>query len=238
GKTQSNPSSTDKPVNAEEPLHEDEIYVEEPILDDVVNEQPPRPPTPNPEWNKDKNIDDGPEQPWFNDLVYAEKDTLTFDELMATPIYFSKFVMNHLKLDKITKADLVGLVYKLLKGTCKSSIKLKYNIDQCYNDLTNQLDWINPEGNRCPYDLSKPLPLQGSPGHLTIPVDFFLNNDLEYLRIGNSKRKYIVSITKTKAARYELKFIEDMIPKQCSPIKVAYCDNHDLSRLVYTFRYG
>nr|GEV87927.1 retrovirus-related Pol polyprotein from transposon TNT 1-94 [Tanacetum cinerariifolium] len=38
GKTQSNPSSTDKPVNAEEPLHEAEMDVEEPILDDVVNE--------------------------------------------------------------------------------------------------------------------------------------------------------------------------------------------------------
>ncbi|GKD98266.1 hypothetical protein Tco_1382163, partial [Tanacetum coccineum] len=229
GKTQSNPSSTDKPVNAEEPLHEDEIYVEEPILDDVVNEQPPRPPTPNPEWNKDKNIDDGPEKPWFNDLVYIKKDPLTFDELMATPIDFLKFVMNRLKLEKITKDDLVGPVYKLLKGTCKSSIELEYNMDQCYNALTDQLDYTNPKGDTCPYNLSKPLPLQGSPGHLTIPVDFFLNNDLEYLRIGNSKRKYIVSITKTKAARYELKFIEDMIPKQCSPIKVAYCDNHDLS---------
>ncbi|GKE13540.1 hypothetical protein Tco_1417091, partial [Tanacetum coccineum] len=38
GKTQSKPSSTDKPVNAEEPLHEAEIDIEEPILDDVVNE--------------------------------------------------------------------------------------------------------------------------------------------------------------------------------------------------------
>ncbi|GKA83722.1 integrase, catalytic region, zinc finger, CCHC-type containing protein [Tanacetum coccineum] len=80
GKTQSKPSSTNKPVNAEKPLHEAEMNVEEPILDDVVNEadqlqddatptqgnpiwfkQPPRPPTPDPEWNKDKNIDDGPE---------------------------------------------------------------------------------------------------------------------------------------------------------------------------------
>ncbi|GJX69903.1 hypothetical protein Tco_0307074 [Tanacetum coccineum] len=38
GKTQSKPSSTDKPVNAEEPLLEAEMDVEEPILDDVVNE--------------------------------------------------------------------------------------------------------------------------------------------------------------------------------------------------------
>ncbi|GKE21573.1 hypothetical protein Tco_1433085 [Tanacetum coccineum] len=29
--------------------------------------------------------------------------------------------------------------------------------------------------------MSKPLPLQGPPGHLTVPVEFFFNNDLEYL---------------------------------------------------------
>ncbi|GJT61612.1 hypothetical protein Tco_1005145 [Tanacetum coccineum] len=115
---------------------------------------------------------------------------------MVTLIDFSKFAMNRLKLDKITKADLVGPVYKLLKGTCKS--------------------------DRCPYDLSKPLPLQGSPSHLTIPVDFFFNNDLEYLKTGSSERKYIVSITKIKTARYELKFIEEMIPRKWSLVKVAY----------------
>ncbi|GJS92036.1 hypothetical protein Tco_0774672 [Tanacetum coccineum] len=109
-----------------------------------------------------------------------------------------------------------------LKETCKSSIELEYNIDQCYNALTDQLDWTNPEGDRCLYNLSKPLSLQGSPCHLTIHVDFFFNNDLEYSRTRNSERKYIVSITKTKAARYELKFIEDMIPRIWIPVKVAY----------------
>ncbi|GJU44223.1 hypothetical protein Tco_1201489 [Tanacetum coccineum] len=155
---------------------------EEPIRDDM---------------NKDNNVDDGPEQTWFNDLVNAEKDSLTFDELMATPIDFTKFAMNCLTLDKIPKADLDGPVYKLLKGTCKSSIELEYNMDQCYNALMDQIDYINPKGDRCPYDLSKPLPLQGSLGHLTILVDFFFNNDLEYLKTRNSERKYTTSITKT-----------------------------------------
>ncbi|GJW40586.1 hypothetical protein Tco_0066431 [Tanacetum coccineum] len=77
-------------------------------------------------------------------------------------------------------------------------------MDQCYNALMNQLDWTDPEGDRCPYDLSKPLPLQGSPGHLTIPVDFFFNNNLEYLKTGNAKRKYTISITKTKATRSQI----------------------------------
>nr|GFB66749.1 hypothetical protein [Tanacetum cinerariifolium] len=107
---------------------------------------------------------------------------LTFDNLMGSTIDFTKFAMNHLDKDKITKDDLVGPVYKLLKGTCRSCIELEYNMEQCYLALSDQLDWKNPKGDRCPYDLSKPLPLQGPPGYLTIPVDFFFNNDLEYLR--------------------------------------------------------
>ncbi|GJR61706.1 hypothetical protein Tco_1503868 [Tanacetum coccineum] len=50
------------------------------------------------------------EQTWFNKLVNFEKDPLTFDDQMATPINFTKFAMNRLKKDKITKADLVGPV--------------------------------------------------------------------------------------------------------------------------------
>ncbi|GKB07602.1 hypothetical protein Tco_0835886, partial [Tanacetum coccineum] len=56
--------------------------------------QPPRPPTPDPQWNKVKAVDDTQEQTWFNDILSAEKDLLTLDELMATPVDFSKFAMN------------------------------------------------------------------------------------------------------------------------------------------------
>nr|GEW12345.1 retrotransposon protein, putative, unclassified [Tanacetum cinerariifolium] len=167
--------------------------------------QPLRPPTLNPEWNTYKVADDGPEQPWLQDLVNAKKPPLTFDDLMSTPIDFSAFDLNHLKLDKLIKADLVRPVYKLLKGTCKTSIELEYNMDQCYNALTDKLDWINLEGDKPPYNLSKPLPLQGSLGHLTIPVDFFFCNDLKYLKTRNSERKYTMSITKMKASSLVIK---------------------------------
>ncbi|GKB07030.1 hypothetical protein Tco_0835263 [Tanacetum coccineum] len=109
GKTPPKNSKTRKSMNAEETVEEPvpkvAMDVEESILDDVT---------------------------WFNDLVNAEKDSLTFDDLMATPIDFTKFAMNCLKKDKITKADLIGHVYKLLKGTCRSSIELEYNMEQCY----------------------------------------------------------------------------------------------------------
>ncbi|GJW02350.1 hypothetical protein Tco_1561206 [Tanacetum coccineum] len=136
--------------------------------------QPPRPLTPDPEWNT---------------------------------------CQNRHKLDKITKTDLVVPVYNLLKGICQSSIELEYNMEECFKALFDRLDWTNPKGDSCPYDLSKPLPLKGQPGHLTIHAEHFFKNDLEYLMLENVERKYTTSITKMKAARYELVRIEDMIQK-------------------------
>ncbi|GJW31567.1 hypothetical protein Tco_0051599 [Tanacetum coccineum] len=111
-------------------------------------------------------------------MIQAEKPPLTFDELMSTPIDFSTFGINRLKLNKITRADLVGPVFNLLKGTCKSCVELEYNMEECYRALIDQLDWTTPEGHKSPVDMSKPLPLQG-----------------------NSERKHSSSITKTPIAK-------------------------------------
>ncbi|GJR59878.1 hypothetical protein Tco_1502040 [Tanacetum coccineum] len=61
-----------------------------------------------------------------------------------------------------------------------------------------------------------------SQGCQIIPVDFFFNNDLEYLRGGSNDKKYTAFMTKSKAARYELKGIEDIVPNLWSPVKVVY----------------
>ncbi|GJS32592.1 hypothetical protein Tco_0530974 [Tanacetum coccineum] len=114
------------------------------------------------------------------------------------------FSMHRLKKDKITKADLEGPAYNLLKGTYRNNIELEYNLEQCYLALSDKLDWTNPKGDRCPFDLSKPLPLQDYQGRLITPVHFFFNNNLEYLKTRNKERKYASSLTKTKAARYDL----------------------------------
>ncbi|GKA84035.1 hypothetical protein Tco_0805630, partial [Tanacetum coccineum] len=79
-----------------------------------------------------------------------------------------------------------------------------------------------------PHDLSKPLPLiLDARGHLTIPYDHFINNDLEYLKGVSSSRKYTTSITKIKAADYgHIKWIEDKIPRSTwSKAQVVY-DKH------------
>ncbi|GKB17416.1 hypothetical protein Tco_0851339, partial [Tanacetum coccineum] len=116
-------------------------------------------------------------------------------------------------IDNLTQDLLLGPAYNLLKGTCNSSIKLEYNFQECLNALTNKLDWNNPKGDRYPFDISKPLPLQGRLGHLTVAVDYFFNNDLEFLKTSDPEKTYTTSITKTKAARYEIKGIEDTVNK-------------------------
>nr|GEY11520.1 hypothetical protein [Tanacetum cinerariifolium] len=113
-------------------------------------------------------------------------DLVMFDDLMGSTIDFTKFAKNILKKDEITKFNLEGPAFKLLKGNYRNYIELEYNMEQCYLALTYQIDWVNPKGDRCPYDLSKPLPLQGPPSRTTIPVDFFFNKDLEYLKTRNT----------------------------------------------------
>ncbi|GJT55669.1 hypothetical protein Tco_0990723 [Tanacetum coccineum] len=155
-------------------------------------------------------------------MVSAINYPLTFNDLMATLIDFSKYVSNRLRIDNLTQDLLLGPAYNLLKGTCTSSIELEYNFQECFNALIDKLDWDNPEGDRYPFDLSKPLPLQGHPGHLTVIVDYFFNNDLEYLKTSDPEKTYTTSIMKTKATQYEIVGIEEIVPTLWSTIKHAY----------------
>nr|GFB82665.1 hypothetical protein [Tanacetum cinerariifolium] len=80
---------------------------------------------------------------------------------------------------------------------------------------TDQLDWVNPEGQQYPHNLLQPLPLiSNNRGRRVIPFEHFINNDLEYLRGGASSCKYTTFVTKTKAADYgHIKWIEDLVPR-------------------------
>nr|GFC08799.1 hypothetical protein [Tanacetum cinerariifolium] len=96
-----------------------------------------------------------------------------------------------------------------------SLTELEYHLEEVYKATTDQLDWVNPEGQQYPHNLLQPLPLiPDNRGRRVIPFDHFINNDLEYLRGGASSRKYTTSVTKTKAADYgHIKWIEDLVPR-------------------------
>nr|GFC74116.1 hypothetical protein [Tanacetum cinerariifolium] len=100
-------------------------------------------------------------------------------------------------------------------GSCTSLTELEYHLEEVYKATTDQLDWVNPEGQQYPHNLLQPLPLiPDNRGRRVIPFDHFINNDLEYLRGGASSCKYTTSVTKTKAADYgHIKWIEDLVPR-------------------------
>ncbi|GKD11559.1 hypothetical protein Tco_1195966, partial [Tanacetum coccineum] len=77
-------------------------------------------------------------------------------------------------------------------------------------------------GDDYPFNLSKPLPLITLGNRQRVPFELFINNDLKYLQGGILTMTYTTSTTKTKAAKYDLPGIEDMVPNIWSPVKVAY----------------
>ncbi|GJX67039.1 reverse transcriptase domain-containing protein [Tanacetum coccineum] len=88
----------------------------------------------------------------------------------------------------------------------------EYYLEECSKATTERLDWHNPKGKPYPFDLSKPLLLiRDHRGRQVIPQDFFINNDLEYLKGRDLSRRYSTLVTKTKAATYETKWIEDLV---------------------------
>ncbi|GKD32100.1 hypothetical protein Tco_1242878 [Tanacetum coccineum] len=172
--------------------------------------KPPQEPT-DPDWNVGKTPQQGPTQSWLITLASStNKPSKTFDDLMSTPIDFSAYIMNGLKITNLTQETLVGLAFKLLKGTGTNFTELEYDFEECYKALSEKLDWENPKGGDYPFDLTKPLPLVINGNRQMVLVDYFFNNDLKYLQGGISTMTYTMSITKTKAAQYDLPGIEEM----------------------------
>nr|GFC97551.1 hypothetical protein [Tanacetum cinerariifolium] len=134
---------------------------------------------------------------------------------MDTPLGFSNFLINRLKVDTLTPELLDGPTYKLMKGSCKSLVELEYHLEEVFKATTDQLDLVNPEGQQYPHNLLRRLPLiPNNRDSRVIPFEHFINNDLEYLRGGASSRKYTTSITKTKAADCgHIKWIKDLVPR-------------------------
>nr|GEZ08995.1 uncharacterized mitochondrial protein AtMg00810-like [Tanacetum cinerariifolium] len=177
--------------------------------------QQKKPPTLDRDWNKTLPATHRSIQLWISELAKLSDSRSSFNELMDIPMDFSAFLMNQLKVDTLTPELLAGPTYELMKGLCKSMVELEFFLEEVYKATTDQLDWVNPEGQQYPHNLFKPLPLiPNSQGRRVIPFDHFINNDLEYLRGGASSRKYTTSVTKKKVADYgHIKWIEDLVPR-------------------------
>nr|GFB48168.1 hypothetical protein [Tanacetum cinerariifolium] len=124
-----------------------------------------KPLTPDRAWNTTKSIDFRPPKTWINNIAKARQPPRTFNELMSTPIDFSTYVMNHLKIDNLTQEILIRPAFNFLKGTRKSFVKPAFNF-------------------------IKPLSFIKDRGRQVVPADYFINNDLECLKGGSSIMKW------------------------------------------------
>ncbi|GJX72306.1 hypothetical protein Tco_0309477 [Tanacetum coccineum] len=210
--------------------------VREALNEDVWHRNPSGPPTPDREWHKTKTIDNRPPQPWIIQMAQAAGTQSSFNEFLATPIDFSAFIMHRLKIDNQTQKVLTGLTYDLIKVTCKSVVELEYHLEDVFKATNDRLDWHNLKGKPYPHDLSKPVPLiLNEQSRQVIPLDHFINNDIEYLKGGSSSKKYTTSITKTKAADYgQVKWIEDNLYKfrECDFKRLRRQDIEDMLLLL------
>nr|GEV98185.1 hypothetical protein [Tanacetum cinerariifolium] len=108
-------------------------------------QQQKKPPTPNREWNKTLQATHGSIQPWISELKKKVDSRSSFNELMATPVDFSAFLMNRLKVDTLTPELLAGPTYELMKGSCKSLVELEFFLEEVYKASTDQL-WAYQSG--------------------------------------------------------------------------------------------
>nr|GEX81616.1 hypothetical protein [Tanacetum cinerariifolium] len=137
----------------EKPLHQEfEIGAadDQPIVEASQHpkcfQQPKKLPTPDRAWNNTLPATHRRIQPWISDLAKQVDSRSSFNELMDTPVDFSTFLMNRLKVDTLTPELLAGPTYKLMKGSCKSLVELEFFLEEVYKFVEwhdyKHLDWI------------------------------------------------------------------------------------------------
>nr|GEZ92975.1 hypothetical protein [Tanacetum cinerariifolium] len=134
------------------------------------------------------------------------------DSLLAQTGDMATFIDWFCKRRGITELkpqDLEGPAFEIIKVFHPDVIHLQYQMEECHKLLTDSVDNSIPRNN-----VSKPLPLGGPPGQVTIQSDFFFNKDLEYLRYGSKGNRPALSISKMKAAYYLDVGLEQMVPDQ------------------------
>nr|GEX65309.1 uncharacterized mitochondrial protein AtMg00810-like [Tanacetum cinerariifolium] len=154
------------------------------IPDDSILDEQERPATPESTWTIPSSTISDVENNWATALVSAY-ETPAENSLLA-------------KTEDMTN---------FLNWYCRQ-------MEECHKMLTDQADWTNQEGDQFRIDVNRTLPLDGSPGHVTILTQFFFNKDLEYLRYGSKGSSPALSISKMKAASYPDFGLELLVPEQ------------------------
>ncbi|GJX86869.1 hypothetical protein Tco_0337643 [Tanacetum coccineum] len=170
-----------------------------------------KPATPEPAWSIPSSDLLVPVNNWASALAstYAPPPENSLLAQTGDMTIFIDWLCKKQGITKLKQQDLEGPAYEIVKVFHPNVIHLQYQMEECHKLLTDQVD-----ESIIRYNVSKPLPLGGPPGQVTIQSDFFFNKDLEYLRYGRKSGRPALSISKMKAAYYPDVGLEQMVPDQ------------------------
>ncbi|GKC62880.1 hypothetical protein Tco_1095478 [Tanacetum coccineum] len=170
-----------------------------------------RPATPEPAWSIPSSDLPVPMNNWASALAstYAPPPENSLLAQTSDMAIFMDWFCKKQGITELKQQDLEGPAYEIVKVFHPNVIHLQYQMEECHKLLTDQVD-----ESIIRYNVSKPLPLGGPPGQVTIQSDFFFNKDLEYLRYGRKSGRPALSISKMKAAYYPDVGLEQMVPDQ------------------------
>nr|GEZ27109.1 hypothetical protein [Tanacetum cinerariifolium] len=165
--------------------------------------QQQKPPSPDRDWNKTVPAVHKSIQPWISKLAKQIDSRSSFNELMDTPLDFSNFLINRIKVDTLTPKILDGPTYELMKGSCKSLVELEYHLEEVFKATTDQLEWVNPEVGVREKELS--CLMKGSCKSL-VELEYHLE---EVFKATTDQLEWV----NPEADYRHIKWIEDLVPR-------------------------
>ncbi|GJU44890.1 hypothetical protein Tco_1202156 [Tanacetum coccineum] len=148
---------------------------------------------------------------WASDLAstYAPPPENSLLAQTGDMAIFMDWFCKKQRITELTQKDLEGPAFEIVKVFHPNVIHLQYQMEECHKLLTDKVDDAIIR-----YNVSKPLPLGGQLGQVTIQADFFFNKDLEYLRYSSKGGRPALSISKMKADCYPDVGLEKMVLDQ------------------------
>ncbi|GJT97287.1 hypothetical protein Tco_1092805 [Tanacetum coccineum] len=143
-----------------------------------------RPATPEPAWTIPSSDLTMPTNNWASALksTYAPPPENSLLAQTGDMAIFMDWYCKRQGITHLTLRDLEGPAFEIVKVFHPDVIHLQFQMEECHKLLTDQVD-----DTILRYNVSKPLPLGGEPGHVTIQPDFFSTNTWSILRIMSRK---------------------------------------------------
>ncbi|GKC47793.1 hypothetical protein Tco_1065515 [Tanacetum coccineum] len=180
------------------------------------DQDPPSPPTKESEQktpsssSKQKSVphfkqpvDEVPIPDDVNILNSEDTDTTHLPKIKTRPDWLKPIGKSNL-----SKADLEGLAYKVVRAFHLNIISLQFEMEECHLLLTDQVDLVSSKGHRVVPDVSKPLPLGGPPGQEFYIQRHSAPSDRHAVR----SHMWILSVTSLKTyERYGYTYLREIV---------------------------